>query len=208
MNYIIVGAGGMGREVYSWLLQTIANNVTHRIIGFIDDNPNALDTYSYPIDVIQNISSYEPSPNHELILAILDPQKKQEIAMFLLNKGARFYTLIHPSAIIGANVTIGEGSIICPNCILTSDLKIGRFVFLNTSSTIGHDSIIGDYCSINGKVEITGNVQIGSACLFGVGAKVIPGRKIGEGATIGAGSIVIRHVPAHTTVFGNPAKKI
>jgi len=208
MDLIIVGAGGMGREAFSWLSQEIQENKDHKIVGFIDDNPNALGDLEYPVKVIGNIIDYMPKKSERYVLAILEPKTRKKIALLLLAKGAVFYTLVHPSVIIGANVEIGMGSVICPNCILTSDIDIGEFVFINTSSTVGHDAVIGDFTSINGKVEITGNVKVGEGCLFGVGAKVIPGRHIGDGATVGAGSVVIRNVPEGVTVFGNPAKRI
>ena len=209
MDLIMVGAGGMGREVFSWLSHEIKGKKDLRIKGFLDDNPQALGKLPYPVKVIGSISDYQPNNNESLVVSILDPRIKKDIVESLVSKGANFfYTLIHPSAIIGTNVRIGKGCIICPNCILTNDITVDDFVFINTSSTVGHDSIIGEYTSINGKVEIPGNVEVGVGCLFGVGAKVIPKRRIGDGATVGAGSVVIRNVPSGITVFGNPAKKI
>jgi len=208
MELVIVGAGGMGREVFSWLSHAIQDNYDHRIKGFIDDNPKALGDLQYPVRVIGSIADYQPNTDESLVLSILEPKNRKRIAESLMQKKATFFTLIHPHTIIGTNVKIGQGSIICPNCILTNDIDVGKFVFINTSSTIGHDTKVGNFSSINGKVEITGNVDVGEGCLFGVGAKVIPGRRIGDGATVGAGSVVIRNVPAGVTVFGNPAKKV
>lgn len=208
MDLIIVGAGGMGREVYSWLSQEIKGKKDHKIKGFIDDNPHSLDGYNYPVKVIGTIADYWPNPEEKLVLSILNPAVKKRITKFLSQRGAKFYKLIHPSTILGFNVKIGKGCIISPNCILTNDIKIGDFVFINTNSTIGHDAVIGNFTSINGNVDITGNIKIGSECLFGVGAKVIPGRKIGDGVVVGAGSVVITNVGSNVSIFGNPAKKI
>lgn len=208
MKLIIAGAGGMGREVFSWLSHAIKDKKDYEIIGFIDDNPEALGHTKYPVRVIGNIADYQPKVDESLVVSILNPSIRKRIVASLIKKNAVFYTLIHPSVIMGNNVKIGRGSIICPNCILTNDIDVGEFVFINTSSTIGHDAIIGNFSSINGKVEITGNVKVGEGCLFGVGAKVIPERQIGDSAIVGAGSVVIRNVPAGVSVFGNPAKKI
>ena len=208
MDLIIVGAGGMGREIFTWLSHTIRDKKEYIIKGFLDDNLKALGELSYPIKVIGTISDYEPNPKEKLILAILNPKIKKKIAELMLQKGAEFFTLVYPTAIVGTNVNLGKGSMLCPNSILTNDIEVGDFVFVNTSSTTGHDSKIGSYTSINGKVEITGNAEIGEGCLFGVGAKVIPNRKIADWVTVGAGSIVIRNIRSEKTVFGNPAKRI
>lgn len=208
IEIIIVGAGGMGREVFSWLTHEIINKENIKIKGFIDDNRDALSGFTYPVKIIGSISEHMPDVNEEFILAIMDPKIKRRIAESLSERGAEFYTLIHPTAILGTNIKMGRGCIICPNCILTNDIKLGDFVFINMSVSIAHDAIVGNYTSINPKVEITGGVQVGDACLFGVGAKVIPRRKIGDGAVVGAGAIVISNVPNDVTVFGNPAKRI
>jgi len=208
MDLTIIGAGGLGREVYSWLSQEINEKQDFKIKGFIDDNLCSLDKFDYPVKVIGRITDYCPKPDEELVLSILDPEVKKQIVTFLSKKGAKYHKLIHPTSILGTNIKIGKGCIICPGCILTNDIQIGDFVFLNTNSTIGHDTTIGEFTSINGKVEITGEVEVGSGCLFGVGAKVIPQKNIGDNAIIGAGSVVIRNVPSGITVFGNPAKKI
>ena len=208
MDFIIVGAGGMGREVYSWLSHTIKDKKGLSIKGFLDDNPQALGKLSYPVKVVGTISEYQPNENERFVLSILDPKIKKKIADSMIQKGAKFYTLVHPTAVLGTNISLGNGVIVCPNCILTNDIEVGDFVFVNTSSTIGHDSKIGEYTSINGKVEITGNSDVGAGCLFGVGAKVIPNRKIADGVTVGAGSVVIRNIRTERTVFGNPAKSI
>lgn len=208
MDLIIVGAGGLGREIFFWLSQEILTKGGYRIKGFIDSEPDRLGQRNYPAGVIGSIADYTPNETEELVLAIQDPKTKKVYVESLLDKGATFYSLVHPSAVIGYNVNFGDGCVVCPNCIFTNDITIGDFVFLNTNSTVGHDSTIGDYTSINGNVDITGEVKVGSGCLFGVGSKIIPGRRIGDGATIGAGSVVIRNVPPGVTVFGNPAKKI
>lgn len=208
MDLIIIGAGGLGREVYSWLSQEIKEKQNYKIKGFIDDNPNSLDDFEYPVKVISTINNYRPNPEEKLVLSILNTETKKRIVESLSQREAKFYKLIHPTSILGTNVKLGKGCVICPNCILTNDIQIGDFVFINTSSTIGHDTVIGDFTSINGKVEITGKVKVGSGCSFGVGAKVIPGRSIGNNVVVGAGSIVIRNFGNNITIFGNPAKKV
>jgi len=208
MDLVIVGAGGLGREMYSWISQEIKEKPNYKINGFIDDNLNALDKFDYPVKVIGTIADYWPKSEEELVLSILNPETKKRIVKSLSQRGAEFYRLIHPTSIIGTNVKIGKGCIICPNCVLTNDVTLGDFIFINITSTIGHDTIIGDFTSINGNVHITGRVKIGKECLFGVGAKVIPGRRIGDNVVVGAGSVVIRNVHSNVTVFGNPAKKV
>lgn len=211
MKLVIVGAGGFGREVYTWLLHTLGENSDYSIKGFIDNhlsNQNILSQKKYPIEIISSINDYSPRLEEKLVMSIADTIVRKKMVNLLLRRGAEFYTLIHPSTIIGKNVIIGQGSIICPNCILANDSKIGNFTIINTFSNIGHDTDIGDYNSILPMAGIMGNVKTNKGCTIGSGATIIPKTKIGMNAIVGAGSVVIRNVTSNTTVFGNPAKKI
>ena len=207
---ILVGAGAMGRETASWLLDANqkSSNCQYQIKGFLDDNPNQLAGYNKIAPLLGKIQDYQPKPNDLFVMTIATPQTREKVVTHLKSRGAQFISFIHPSVIIGQNVDIGEGAVICPNCILTCDITLEPFVVLNTCTTVGHDCYIGAFSTINSKTEITGHNQIGKRCFFGVGARVIPGRKIGDDAVIGAGSVVIRQVKSGTTVFGNPAKKL
>ena len=71
------------------------------------------------------------------------------ITSLILNKGGEFFTVIHPSAHIGNNTTIGKGCIIGYNAQIDCDVNIGNFVNIQTNAVIGHDSMIGDWSMID-----------------------------------------------------------
>ncbi|ASD68092.1 hypothetical protein B1L02_14460 [Pseudoalteromonas piscicida] len=202
---LIVGGGGLGRELYSWVNMS---NSQYDVVGFLDDNTSILDGFDYPVGVVSTIQDYQPDPGVFLVMGIMSPSAKKKVATILTVRGAEFMTFIHDSAVIGYNNKIGYGCVITPGCILTSDTELGDMVFLNTNSTIGHDAKVGAYSSINGKVELCGGVQLEDECLVGSHVLVIPGKRIGANAVLGAGSVVVGNVKAGTTVFGNPAKRI
>jgi len=204
-NIIIVGAGGMGREVCNWIE---ASGEEMAISGFIDDNLAALDGFSYPYSMISNISDHIVDPLNYYVLAIMNPAAKKKIVQKIKLANGQFLTFIHPTAIIGRNVEIGKGVVITPGCILSCDINVGDFVFLNTQTTLGHDVKIGAYTSINGKVEISGFVEIGEEVTIGSRVVVLPKKKVISGANIGAGSVVVGNINKPITVFGNPAKRI
>ncbi|MDB9979083.1 acetyltransferase [Candidatus Pelagibacter sp.] len=211
MKLIIVGAGSFGREVYTWLTHTIQGNTNYSIKGFIDNHLNNKDILSkqkHPIRIINTIDKYMPNPEEKLVISIADTKVRKNIVNLMLSRGAEFYTLIHPSTIIGQNVIIGQGSIVCPNCILANESKIGDFTIINTACNIGHDVKIGSFNSILPMTGIMGNVETNKGCIIGSGVTIIPKVKIGMNAIVGSGSVVIRNVASNTTVFGNPAKKI
>ncbi len=144
---IIVGAGGFGREILKYAQDVRKQTNDFEIAGFIDDNPDALNEYNYDIRIIGNIRNYEPKVNDIFVLGIESPQGKLEISSILLEKGANFFSLIHPTAEIGNNVTIGRGCVLCPHSGISCDVRVGDFVTLNAHAAIGHDVIISDGCN-------------------------------------------------------------
>lgn len=60
-----------------------------------------------------------------------------------------------------------------------------------------------DYCR-----GLHATTHIGRNCFIGVGAIVLPGVTIGDGSIIGAGAVVVKDVPPHSLVVGNPGKVI
>lgn len=208
-NLIIVGAGGFGREVYSYLKQDSKNNIEWTIKGFIDDVKfsNYNDNHSN-YRILNTIMDYEIETNDIFVIAITDPSGKELVVKKLEEKNADFFTYVSDRAFIGENVSIGNGAVISPNVILTCDIKIGDFVTFNCNSTVGHDAIIGDYTTINSFCSITGNSKVDKYVFFGSHSFTLPSSTIGERAVIGAGSLVLRRVMANTSVMGTPAKKV
>lgn len=206
----ILGAGGFGREVWTWI-KTYPKTVpleNWQLAGFIDANPNALNGFAIGASVLADPETFVPSDNDRLVCAIGDPKTKLRLGQQQKSRGGIFVTLIHPSAIVGSQCQIGEGCIICPGAVLTTNVILGDFVILNVHSTVGHDATVGSGCTLSGHVDITGGVVLGEGVFLGSHACVLPGTHIGEYAKIGAASVAIRNVPPHVTVFGVPAKKV
>lgn len=204
----LIGAGGLAREIYSYLKEEEFIYQGYQLVGFLSDNIADLDSYSVTHKIVDNILSTQVTAEDAVLIAVADCQFKQVLYQFYNKIGCKLVTYIHPSAFIGNNVTIGEGSIICPYAILTTDIEIGKAVTINAHSSVGHDAAIGDYSTLSGHCDITGFVKIGESVFFGSHALVIPKIQVESESIIGAGSVVISKVKAGSTVFGNPAKKI
>lgn len=214
-KFVIMGAGGFGREVHAWLLDLIKSDayrptkeVVWEVAGFIDDVSNAPDIFAGLPPILSKIDEYQPTPDSYVVCAIADPAAKKFLSEKLIKKGANFFTLIHPTAIVGTNVSIGQGTVICPFVVLSTDLAVGDFATINSCCTIGHDSVISDFCTLSGHCDITGGAKLLEGAFLGSHAVIIPKVTVGEYAVVGAGSVVIRKVNSGVTVFGVPAKRI
>jgi len=101
---------------------------------------------------------------------------------------------IHPAATIGSHFVIdhGEGVVIGETTI------IGDCVTLFQGVTLGG----------TGKERGKRHPTLGSHVVVGAGAKELGGMTIGDNVTVGANSVVLKSVPAHSTVIGVPGRVI
>src|SRR6059036_2625787 len=96
--------------------------------------------------------------------------------------------------------------------------KIGRGFFIDhgTGVVIGETAEIGDYVTLFQGVTLGGTGKergkrhptLGNHVVVGAGAKILGGIKIGDNVKIGANSVVLKSVPANSTVIGVPARVI
>lgn len=204
---VIAGAGGLGREV-AWLVEDI--NRTHPewgFVGFVDDMANAATVEGYP--VLGPISSVlEMSPRPRVVIAIADSKNRLRIATDLFKGGIQLATIVHPSAKLSQYVRIGEGSIICANAVLTTNIELGRSCIVNPGCFVGHDTALKDYVSLMPCVRVAGEVEVGTGCFLGIGSCVINRTRIGEWSLIGAGATVVDSIAPYSLAVGVPARVI
>jgi sugar O-acyltransferase (sialic acid O-acetyltransferase NeuD family) len=201
---LIIGAGGFGRELESWLDRVPENTRDWRIYGYLDDNPRALCGFPTDYALLASIDAFEFGANDLAILALADPKTKLRVVTRLEGR-VEFLTFIAPGTAIGKHVNLGRGIVVGLECLLTTNVSIGDFATINSRTCIGHDVGIGAYASLMGNVMVSGDCSIGQSAYVGTSATIIQGRRVGERAIVGAGGVVFRHVAPDTTVIGNPA---
>lgn len=208
---IIIGAGGMGREALGIVDSINAATARHlQFRGFLaEDPPSVVILDRLGVSVIG--SPTDPRDLQRLrgtsfVVAVGDGPQRQALQVSLTRAGLIPTTLVHPSAIIGRDVEIGAGSIVCANSIVTTNVRIGLGAILNNGCTVAHDSRLGDFVTLAPGVNLSGAVSLGDRVSFGTNSAAIPSAIVGEGSTIGAGAVVIDAIPADVTAVGVPAK--
>lgn len=117
-------------------------------------------------------------------------------------------TILHPRAIIGADVAIGAGTVVLAGAIINPKARIGVNVIINSGAIVEHEVTLGDHAHVAPGAILCGGVRVGDRAHVGAGAVVRQGTTIGPDAVVAAGAVVVRDVPAGETVRGTPAMAI
>ncbi|MBR3144769.1 MAG: serine O-acetyltransferase [Clostridia bacterium] len=116
-------------------------------------------------------------------------------ARFISQRAARKTGIeIHPGAKIGRRFVIDHG--------------VG--IVIGETAEIGDDVLIYQGVTLGGTGKDVGkrHPTVGNRVMISAGAKVLGPINIGDGARIAAGAVVLKDVPAESTVVGVPAKVV
>ncbi|MDO8176898.1 MAG: NeuD/PglB/VioB family sugar acetyltransferase [Undibacterium sp.] len=116
--------------------------------------------------------------------------------------------LIHPNASVCISATIGAGTQILAQAVVSAEARIGEACILNHRASIDHECLIGNGVHIAPGATLCGCINIGDNVMIGAGAVVLPRLSIGDNSVIGAGAVITKNVPAGVTVIGNPGRVI
>jgi sugar O-acyltransferase (sialic acid O-acetyltransferase NeuD family) len=206
-DLVIIGAGGHAREVHQIVRDINAALPSWRVLGFaVEPGYRPVDrVHDLPVLLLDEFADCHPGAH--VVVAVGTPGLRQRLVGRIESSGRHaFATLVHPRAIVGAGVRLGEGCVVFPGCVLTADLRLCRHVHVNTAASISHDCCVEDFATIGPRVCCCGGVFVGEAVDVGAGATLIPGVRIGARASIGAGAVVTADIPPGVTAVGMPAR--
>jgi acetyltransferase-like isoleucine patch superfamily enzyme len=116
---------------------------------------------------------------------------------------------------IGDDVVLGRGSLVENDTTIGAMTKIQADAYITAYSTLEEHVFIAP-CVVTTNDNFMGRTErrhelmrgptIRRGARVGGGAVLCPGIEIGEEAFVGAGAVVIKDVPAHAVVVGNPAR--
>jgi len=196
MKQALIGYGGHAREVYNSFSLKEKDNTTF----FIDNE------YYQGVENTKPLSLFNPE-EYMVMIAIADPKIRFDMSK-KLPKETKYFTFIHPTAIIMDGVNVGEGSFIGAYSILTTNIKLGKHSILNRICQIGHDCNIGDYFSAMPGAIVSGNVNIGEMVYMGNNSSIREKINIHSMSIIGLNSGVVKDITEPGVYGGVPCKKI
>lgn len=191
---IVIGASGHGK-----VIADIIKCSGDKFVGFLDDDTSKLNILGRVDDCVRIADKY-------FVIGIGNNAIRRRIAEKYPN--LRYYTAIHPTAVIAGNVKIGKGTVVMANSVINIGAQIGNHCIINTSSVVEHDNLLEDYVHISPGAVLCGNVMVGKSTHIGANATVRNNIFICNNVVIGCGGTVVKNIEKVGTYVGIPAKEL
>lgn len=175
----LIGNGGHAREVELQMGFKLTKFVDDQF--YIDGDP-----YLFPI------SKFDPEM-WDVMIAISDTSEREKMVT-RMPIGTKYFSFIHPSAIVSDDLCMGDGTFIGAYSIVTTNVKLGNHCILNRACQIGHDSEIQDYLSAMPGSIVSGNVKIGNRVFIGSNSSIREKIKICDDVVIGLNSGIYQDI--------------
>lgn len=133
-------------------------------------------------------------------------------------------TRIWAFAHVMKGASIGSDCNVCDHAFIESGAKVGNRVTIKNAVLVWDKVTVEDEVFLGPNMVFTNDMNprvafkkptdaflptlVKRGASIGANATIVCGVTIGEQAFIGAGTVVIRDVPAHAMVAGNPARRI
>lgn len=121
------------------------------------------------------------------------------------------FAQVRTGAKLGKDVIVGKSSFIDTGVVIGNNVKIQNLVSVYNGVTIGDNVFVGPHVAFTNDMfpRAEGDWQIvkthiDDGASIGANSTIVCGNNIGSYALIAAGSVVIRPVPPHALIAGNP----
>jgi sugar O-acyltransferase (sialic acid O-acetyltransferase NeuD family) len=205
---VLVGAGGLTREVIS----TLGETPGVRVHGVVDDDPSRRGAQLLGVDVLGPLDAIIDLPRTtRVVVCVGRGGARAALVVRLTAMGVtedRYLCVIHPSVTVPRSCRVSPGSIVLAQVALTAEVQVGRHVVVMPNSTLTHDDRVDDFATICAGVSLGGSVEVGRAAYLGMNASVRQNVRIGADAVLGMGAVLLQDQPEGETWIGVPARPL
>jgi len=200
----LVGAGGHARVVVDILASCRCRN-----IFLVDDDSSHHGCLVAGQPVVGGreclLAAARKTPELGVIAAVGGNRDRAQIFNWLREQELPVTVALHPTAVVGSEVSIGRGTVVMAGAVINAGAAVGANVIVNTHAAIEHDCRLGDHVHVAPGAVLCGAVRVGPETCIGAGAVVVPGVVIGAKVVVGAGATVLSDIGDGLTVAGTPA---
>ena len=186
---ILIGFGGHAKSI----VDSLKSADEYEIIGYTDINPGE-NYHGCPyLGTDDVLPKYYTDGIRYAFVGIGYMGKgdlRRKLYMQLKKTGYTLPAIIDPSAILAADVQLGEGCFVGKNAIINSGAVIDRMCIINSGAIVEHECTVGEFSHISVGTVLCGRVTVGTDAFVGANATVIQGRSVGDGCIVGAGEVL------------------
>ncbi len=128
---------------------------------------------------------------------------REKIFLRLKNKGYKFISYVHPTAVYPKNFDLKNNIFIMENVVIQPYTEIGDNTIILSNTVVCHDSIVEDNCYISAGSCINGFAKIGKNVFIGSNATIRDKIKIGAYSLIGAGCTILDNTKDYSVYKSN-----
>ena len=195
---VVIGGGGHAKVVIDCI-----RSAGDTAVGILDDSLNAGSTV-LDVPVLGKIADYGKYADKKFIIAIGNNAVRRRFAAVLCVK---WYTAIHPRAVVSPYAALGCGSVVMPNAVINAGAEVGAHCIINTGAIVEHDNRLGDFVHVSPAAALGGTVTVGEETHVGIGAFIKNNITVCGGCIIGAGAVVVKDITECGVYVGVPAHR-
>ncbi len=193
MRFIIIGGGGFGIELYTYISQDIQSGRLPKncTIGVLNDTVDCeLMTRIPGANYLGREQEFVPSEGDQALIAIGNVASRKRVYKLIQERAIPLGTYIHPSSWVAHNARIGKGVIIFPNCVISAFAEVANNVAVNVFCGLGHGARVGEHSVMAPYSVINGDASLGESGFLGTRATLFPRVVLGRGCMVDAHTAV------------------
>lgn len=167
MNVFVLGGGTLGR----FAADIIAAAGEMTMAGFFDDRYPSINS----IDGHPVIGAFKDVPRDaHLVIGVGEPKDRKRLFEEYRALGGMFPPIVHPTAVISARASIGDGVIVGPLSTVLGGSRVEDGCCLLSAVNINHDTTVHRWSLIGAGVSVGNGAVLGEGCHIGMRAVVRP----------------------------------
>jgi acetyltransferase EpsM len=208
---VILGGSGDGLVVAQAARDCAAATHCLELAGFLDDRvPKGQVVFGAA--VLGALRSWRTLPADVVFVPALHKVGEMPARARLISElgipPERWASVVHPTACIAGDVSVGAGSFIASYVTIQPGARVGKFVSVRAGANVGHDAALEDFTYMGPNATLSGRSCLAEGAHLGPNAAVVDRLTVGRYAVVGVGSAVTKNVEPFAVCMGNPARRI
>ena len=150
-DLVIIGSGGFARETAQAVKALNEPGARWRLLGYLDEDPAKRGTRVDGVPVLGGLDEIQQLPDASVVVCTGQPGNyvsRPRIVGELGLPEERYATIVHPTATVSASSSIGPGSVVLAQVVLTAAVQVGSHVAIMPHVTLTHDNVIADFATL------------------------------------------------------------